>query len=200
MAPRMAASVLRSLVLFVFLFICLVFCSPFLVTFTRGWSNFFRGFSHSSSSSLWDLPMWEALVRRRQQGLWTALLSIHLANVRSLANKMDELLLLSRTNTDFYRSAALCFTETWLGEHILDSSLHLPGFQLLHGDLMELSGKMRRGGICFYTNEDWYTDVTVLKKSCSPQLETLFINCKPFIVGVFLVHSGQCLHPSSGLC
>ncbi|KAI3353828.1 hypothetical protein L3Q82_005043 [Scortum barcoo] len=56
---------------------------------------------------------------------WTALSSIHLVNVRCLANKMDELLLLNRKNTDVCRSAALCFTETWLGEHIPDTSLHL---------------------------------------------------------------------------
>ncbi len=35
MALRMDASVVRSLVLFVFLFICVIFCSPPLVTFTR---------------------------------------------------------------------------------------------------------------------------------------------------------------------
>lgn len=39
---------------------------------------------------------------------------------------------------------------------------------------------MRRGKICFYINKGCRTDVTVLSKSCSPHLETLFINCKPF--------------------
>ncbi len=32
----------------------------------------------------------------------------------------------------------------------------------------------------FYINEGWCTDVTVLKKMCCPNLEALFINCKPF--------------------
>ena len=45
---------------------------------------------------------------------------------------------------------------------------------------MELTGKTRADGICFYINEGWCTDVTVLNKSCSPHLETLFINSKPF--------------------
>ncbi len=36
----------------------------------------------------------------------------------------------------------------------------------------------RRGH--FYINERWCTDVTVLKKMCCSDLETLFINCKPF--------------------
>jgi len=117
----------------------------------------------------------------RQRGFRTALPSIHLANVRSLANKIDELLLLNKTNRDFSRSAALCFTETWLGAHIPDSALHLSGFQLHRADrVTALSGKTRGGGICFYINEGWCTDVTVLKESCSPHLETLLINCKPF--------------------
>ena len=121
------------------------------------------------------------LVKLRKRGFRTALPSIHLANVRSLNNKMDELLLLNRRNSDFCRSAALCFTETWLSELTPDSGLYLPDFQLLRADrVTELSGKSRGGGICFYINEGWCTDVTVLKKSCSPHLETFFINCRPF--------------------
>ncbi len=33
---------------------------------------------------------------------------------------------------------------------------------------------------CFYINERWCTDVTVLKKMCCSGLEMLFINYKPF--------------------
>ncbi len=36
------------------------------------------------------------------------------------------------------------------------------------------------GGTCFYINERWCTDVTVLKKMCCSDLETLFFNSKPF--------------------
>ncbi len=105
--------------------------------------------------------------------------SIHLANLRSLPNKMDKLLLLSRINKDFSNSAALCFTETWLNDAIPDSALSLPGFQLFRADA-ESTGKSCGGGMCFYINERWCKDVTVLKKMCCPDLETLFINCKPF--------------------
>nr|BAB83841.1 ReO_6 [Oryzias latipes] len=122
-----------------------------------------------------------ALVKRRQRGLRTALPAIHLGNVRSLANKVDELLLLLNKNSDFRCSSALCFTETWLSEQIPDSALHLPGFQLHRADRnTALSGKSKGGGTCFYINEGWCTDVTVLKKTCSPQLESFFINCRPF--------------------
>ncbi len=36
------------------------------------------------------------------------------------------------------------------------------------------------GGTCFYINERWCTDVRALKKMCCPDLEVLFMNCKPF--------------------
>uniref|UniRef100_A0A3B1IGL0 Reverse transcriptase domain-containing protein n=1 Tax=Astyanax mexicanus TaxID=7994 RepID=A0A3B1IGL0_ASTMX len=121
------------------------------------------------------------LVRLRQRGFRMALPAMHLANVRSLPNKMDELLLLNKTNRDFYSSAALCFTETWLSELIPDNGLHLPEFCLHRADRQkELSGKMKGGGICFYINKGWCTDVTVVSKYCSPNLESLFLNCKPF--------------------
>ena len=91
-----------------------------------------------------------------------------------------ELLLLTTKNPDFSRSAAVCFTETWLSDLIPDSAVQLPGFQLLRADRSkELSGKTKGGGICFYINEGWCTDVTVLKESCSPHLETFFVNCRP---------------------
>ncbi|KAK3526833.1 hypothetical protein QTP86_000695 [Hemibagrus guttatus] len=125
-------------------------------------------------------------------GFRTVLPSIHLANLRSLPNKMDELLLLSRTNKDFSNSAALCFTESWLNDAIPDSALNLPGFQLFRADrVVESAGKSCGGGTCFYINERWCTDVTVLKKMCCPDLEAFFINCKPFYSpkGVFLIHS-----------
>ncbi len=120
-------------------------------------------------------------MKLRQRGFRTALPSIHLANLRSLPNKTDELLLLSQTNKDFSNSAALCFMETWLNDTIPDSVLHLQNFQLIKADhYAESTRKSRGGGTCFYINEKWCTDVTVLKKMCCSNLETLFINCKPF--------------------
>ncbi|KAK3505617.1 hypothetical protein QTP70_004731 [Hemibagrus guttatus] len=80
--------------------------------------------------------------------------SIHLENLRSLPNKMDELLLLSRTNKNFSNSAALCFTESWLNDAIPDNALNLLGFQLFRElQVTESAGKSRGGGTCFYINE-----------------------------------------------
>ncbi len=71
--------------------------------------------------------------------------------------------------------------ETWLNDAIPDSALQLPSFQLFRADRdAESVGKSRRGGTWFYINERWCTDVTVLKKMRCSDLETLFINCKPF--------------------
>ncbi len=110
----------------------------------------------------------------------TALPSIHLADLHSLPNKRDKLLLLSRTNKDFSNSAALCFMEIWLNDAIPDRALHLPNFQQIKSDReAESTGKLCGGGMCFYINKRWCTDVTVLKMCCS-DLETLFINCKLF--------------------
>ncbi len=60
------------------------------------------------------------------------------------------------------------------------TALHFPNFQLFRSDRnAESTGKSRGGGKCFYINERWCTDVTVLKKMCCSDLEALFINCKP---------------------
>ncbi len=122
-----------------------------------------------------------ALVKTRQRGLRTPLQSIHLANLRSLANKSDELQLLTRTNKDFLNSAVLCFTETWLNGAIPGqraSSIRIPAVQSRQSH--RIIGETRGGGLCVYINEGWCTDVTVLKKMCCPNLEALFIKCKPF--------------------
>ncbi|KAL0151761.1 hypothetical protein M9458_052912 [Cirrhinus mrigala] len=206
MAPRMAASVLSSPVVLVFLFVFPVFSFANTISFTR---DELLNIRQNTPQNL--LPVFDysdvllnivvggvaalirrfrtrrrgkragALVKLRQRGFRMSLPGIHLANLRSLPNKTDELLLLSRTNKDFSHSAALCFTETWLNAAIPDSAIHLPGYQLFRGDRdTESTGKSRGGGTCFYINERWCTDVTVLKKMCCSDLEALFINCKPF--------------------
>ncbi len=205
MAPHMAATVLSSSVFVLFLLVFPVFCFSNTTSFTRDEllnirqntpQNLLPDFDYSDV--LLDIVVGGAvalvkryrtrrrgkragaLVKLHQHRFRTPLLSIHLANLRSLPNKTDELLLLSRTNKDFSNSAALCFTETWLNDAIPDSALHLPSFQLIRSDRdAESTGKSRGSRTCFYINERLCTDVTVLKKMCCSDLETLFINCKP---------------------
>lgn len=69
---------------------------------------------------------------------------------------------------------------------------------------MELTRKMRGGGICFYINEGWRTDVTVLGgKKNRPSFWEHFHKLWTvlFTVGVLLLCSGPCLQhtPTSGL-
>ncbi len=160
MAPQMAASVHCSSVFVLFLFVFPVFCYSNTISFTRDDllnirqntpQNLLPDFDYSDV--LLDIVVggavalvkrfrrtrrWGkragALVKLRQHGFRMPLPSIHLANLRSLPNKTDEILLLSRTNKDFSNSAALCFTETWLNGDIPDSVLHLPNFQLIRAD------------------------------------------------------------------
>ena len=119
-----------------------------------------------------------ALERLRREHR-TALPAILLSNVRSLANKMDELQLLLGKNRNLSASSVLCFTETWPCGSIPDSALQLTGLQLVRADRdMDRSGKTRGGGLCFYVNNAWCTNVTemVKYKLCSPNL-TLLLLC-----------------------
>ncbi len=199
MAPYMAATVICSSVCVLFLFVFPVFCFSNTISFTRDellniWQNtpqnLLKDFDYSDV--LLDIvgdgamalvkcfrmrrrgKRAGALVKLRHCGLKTPLPSIHLANLHSLPNKTDKLLLLSRTNKDFSNSAALCFTETWLNDAIPDSVLHLPNFQLIRADCdAESTGKSRGGGkMCFYINERCVTiNVTVLKKMCCLEMK-----------------------------
>ncbi|XP_053272124.1 uncharacterized protein LOC128430166 isoform X2 [Pleuronectes platessa] len=115
-----------------------------------------------------------------ERGLRSPLPMIVLSNVHSLRNKMKELRHLITTK-DFALSSVLCFTESWLTEATPDSAVELTDFQLLRADRDPiLSRKKNGGGICFYINHGWCSDVEVILKSCSPDLETLFITCRPF--------------------
>ena len=96
-APPKAASVLRSLVLLMFLYICCVFCAPSLVTYSR--EKLQRSFPElliGGAAALYGLRKGRrrhrgkragALVRLRQRGFRASLPSIHLASVRSLPTR-----------------------------------------------------------------------------------------------------------------
>ncbi len=175
MAPHMAAMVLRSPVVLVFLLVFPVFCFSNMIGFTRDELLNIRQNTPQNVLPVFDyldvllnivVGRAAALIKRfrtrrrgkragtlvklRQRGFRTPLPSIHLANLRSLPNKTDKLLLLSRTNKDFSHSAALCFTETWLNDAIPDSAINLPSFQLFRADHdAESTGKSHGGGTCF---------------------------------------------------
>ena len=84
-----------------------------------------------------------ALVRLRRRIHRPALPSLILSNIRSLANKMDELSLLTRSQRDYRDAAAICLTETWLDGSYPDSSLQIPGFAFHRADRTANSLKQR---------------------------------------------------------
>ncbi|XP_058010955.1 uncharacterized protein LOC131184050 [Ahaetulla prasina] len=121
------------------------------------------------------------ILNRLRSRIKTPLPSIFLTNIRSLANKMDEILLLNKYYSDFRNSAVLCFSETWLNESIENSSLNIPGFQIERSDrIPETSGKKKGGGLCLYISRNWCQDFKIIYKFCDNNLETLIINCKPY--------------------
>ncbi len=144
MATHMAATVLGSPVVFVLGFP--VFCLSNTISFTRDEllniqqntpQNLLPVFDYSdvllnivvgratAPFRRFRMRRWGkragALMKLRKSRFRTPLPSIHRANLRSLPNKTDKLLL-SRLNKDFSNSAALCFTETWLNLTIPDST------------------------------------------------------------------------------
>lgn len=88
-------------------------------------------------------------------------------------------------------------------QHYLVKSSESPGNHCSAAEVvwfichMELIRKRRRGGICFYSDEGWLTDVTVLEKIMRPSLRDYFRQLWKvlFTVGVFLLYSGWCLQP-----
>ena len=62
-----------------------------------------------------------------------------------------------------------------------DSAFTPPGFTAFRADRCPVkSGKVAGGGICLLVNNRWCTDTDVISQSCSPDIETLAINCRPF--------------------
>lgn len=91
---------------------------------TRSFVQILAGGASACSLLQLEIQAIGVLVKLRQWGFRTLLQSIHLANLRSLPNKIDELLFIKRMNSDFSCSAALCFTEMWLSQCIMDSAIH----------------------------------------------------------------------------
>ena len=122
-----------------------------------------------------------ALCRFRRRGSRPPLPAIVLANVSTLKSKTDELFHLLFFKREFKDSSILCFIETWLDPLTPDAADTPPGHTLLRADRsIELSGMERGGGICFLVNHRWCNDTTFVSSSCSPELESLTVNCIPF--------------------
>lgn len=73
--------------------------------------------------------------------------SIILGNVRSLPNKVNELVTVTCHWSSYRESSLICLTETWLTALTPDSNINMEGFHLLHANRTKESGKTRVGGL-----------------------------------------------------
>ncbi|KAI4885338.1 hypothetical protein NFI96_001847 [Prochilodus magdalenae] len=75
--------------------------------------------------------------RRRlmeKKGYKPRLPTLIMGNVRSLANKMDELTALAMSQKEYRQCSLMCFLETWLHQDIPDDNVSITGFQTVRAD------------------------------------------------------------------
>ena len=110
-----------------------------------------------------------------------ALPTVMYGNIRTLKNKIDELTSCTKRISEYRNACAIVLTESWLDESIPDSCVSLDNHILVRADRsVEQTGKTRGGGICIYINNGWCTNYTVKHTLCSPHLELLVVQCRPF--------------------
>ncbi|KAI4897881.1 hypothetical protein NFI96_029587, partial [Prochilodus magdalenae] len=89
--------------------------------------------------------------RRRlmeKKGYKPRLPTLIMGNVRSLANKMDELAALAMSQKEYRQCSLMCFSETWLHRDIPDDNVSITGFQTVRADRdCTESGKRKGGGL-----------------------------------------------------
>ncbi|XP_055367950.1 uncharacterized protein LOC129604646 [Betta splendens] len=122
------------------------------------------------------------LRREKTRRFRPAVPSVIMGNVRSLANKIDELAALTRYQREYRTSSVLLFTETWLTSLISDSTVALDKFHLLRADRTENSGKRKGGGLAVFVNIRWCMPrhCTVKMKLCNRDIELLAVGMRPF--------------------
>lgn len=124
------------------------------------------------------------------------LLTVIMANVKSLRSKVDEL----QSNVKYleeYRDACiLALTETWLKEQDPQSELEIDGFGVpFHLDRdPAVTGTSLSGVVCHHKN--WCKTVIVRETLCTRDIELLSVSLRPFYLPreftqLFItVHSG----------
>lgn len=115
------------------------------------------------------------------------ILAVTSGNVRSLANKVDELESLIRTQREYRESSIMCFTETWLHEQIPDSNITIPDFQTLQADRdTTATNKKKGGGLAVFVNNRRYHPghITVKERICSSDSELVAVGLRPYYLPV----------------
>uniref|UniRef100_A0A3Q3AYX4 Endonuclease/exonuclease/phosphatase domain-containing protein n=1 Tax=Kryptolebias marmoratus TaxID=37003 RepID=A0A3Q3AYX4_KRYMA len=125
----------------------------------------------------------EAKRRARRRKFKPSLPAIIMGNVRSLANKLDELQALIRTQQEYRKCSIMCFTEAWLQDHIPDSNISLLGFLTIRADRDLISSRKRKGvALAVLVNNRWCHPghVTVKCRLCNPDIELLVVSFRPY--------------------
>ncbi len=138
--------------------------------------------------------------RLRKRAHSPPLLSILLANVQSLENKMDDLRARISFQRDIRDCNILCLTETWLTPMVPDTAVTpSDNFSVLRMDRTAEAGKNKGGGVCFMINKKWCDprNISILSCSYSPHPEHL----PPILSapGIFINRRYCCLHSTTGI-
>lgn len=119
--------------------------------------------------SLGDLSCLTGHQHSNSQG---ALFTPGIRNVQSLANSLDELTVLARSQ---YRECSIIsFTETRLHQDIPDDNASVESFQTVRTDRdCTASSKRREGGLALLIEKHWCNPahITVKESTCYPKLE-----------------------------
>ncbi len=115
------------------------------------------------------------LARLKATGNRPVILSIFLANVRALDNKIDLLRICMSVHQEMRKCCILLLTETWLNSNMPDSAFQISGMLFLRADRNYLSGKTRGGGLCVFINKGWCTNFSIISSHCSESVEHLII-------------------------
>ena len=97
------------------------------------------------------------------------------SDLRSILHKIDELELHLAPNSFVRDCCVMIITENWLHPGCVSSTsgTHYP---LLRQD----SGKSRGGGLCVYVHNDWCASSKITVTHCSPDIEAVTVDCRPF--------------------
>lgn len=102
-------------------------------------------------------------------------------NVRLLANKMDELTALARSQKAFHECGIMCFTETWLHQDKPDHNVSIKGFQTVCADRDCTENSQRKvGGLAVLVNNRWCNAGHVKNKECICSSELFVVGLLPY--------------------
>ncbi|KAI4905891.1 hypothetical protein NFI96_014096 [Prochilodus magdalenae] len=124
--------------------------------------------------------------RRRlmeKKGYKPRLPTLIMGNVRSLANKMDELTALAMSQKEYRQCSLMCFSETWLHQDIPDDNVSITGFQTVRADRdCTESGKHKGGGLAVLVNNCWCSPghITIKERICCLDIELLTVGLRPY--------------------